>query len=469
MSGLNEKVKSSVSELASPGDHILMAVSGGIDSMAMLYLLKGLSKEFGYELSVAHLNHLARGAESDEDAKFVANVAKELSLPCYVKRINVSREASHLKTSFQESARIIRYQFLETVLSSIDGNKIAVGHNADDQAETVLMNLLRGAGLRGLAGIPPKRGTVIRPLLNCTRSELKLFLDNLHLTYREDSSNKQKKYLRNKIRLDLIPVLKTFNAGISGNLAGLAEIVRDEDDWVSEQSRVLFSRVFSNVNGELNIKQSDFYNQPQAMKRRLIREAFLQLRGGLRAITAKHVQQVLDLFAHAKVGSWLKLPGNVKVSCGYESVSFSLCDNSVGNQVDSPNMKTRVIRLKIPGITGINEIGLELHTRLVESPVPFTGLEDEKCAYLDFEKTGESLRVRFFQHGDHFVPLGMKGRKKLKSYFIDRKIPREQRYLIPLLTNAEDDIIWIYGERISDRFRTTDKTRKVLFIQGKEA
>ena len=176
MPDLFKKTRSAIVELVSPGDRVVVAVSGGIDSLALLYLLEQFSKELGYELFVAHLNHLARGKESDEDARFVGKEADKLSLPFFIEEIDVAREKPHLKTSFQESARILRYRFLEKILLSTKGNKIAVGHTADDQVETVLMNLLRGAGLRGLAGIPKKRGHVIRPLLGCTRDELKLFL-----------------------------------------------------------------------------------------------------------------------------------------------------------------------------------------------------------------------------------------------------------------------------------------------------
>ncbi len=470
MPDLFKKTRSAIVELVSPGDRVLVAVSGGIDSLALLYLLEQFSKELGYELFVAHLNHLARGKESDEDARFVGKEADKLSLPFFIEEIDVAREKPHLKTSFQESARILRYRFLEKILLSIKGNKIAVGHTADDQVETVLMNLLRGAGLRGLAGIPKKRGHVIRPLLGCTRDELKLFLKKRNLPYRTDSSNNEKKYLRNKIRHDLIPFLRTFNSDISGNLVGLADIVREDDDWISGKTRELYSQLVTTPNGMrgLCFNISEFQKQPLAMKRRLIREALYQLKGNLRAITALHVRQVLDLFVHARVGSRLKLHGDVGVSCDYGTVNFSLSEESEDNLVFPPGMKKKTIRLKVPGVTSLVEGRVQLHARLIEPPVVFPESVDEKQAYLDFEKTGEFIGARFFQPGDLFVPLGMRGHKKLKSYFIDRKIPREKRPFIPILTNAEDDIIWIYGERISDRFRISEKTQKVLFIEGKD-
>ena len=319
-----------------------------------------------------------------------------------------------------------------------------MGHTADDQVETILMNLFRGAGLKGLAGIPEKRGDVIRPLLGCTRSELEQFLNDRNLSYRTDSSNNEKKYLRNKIRHDVIPFLKTFDTAIFGNLLGLAEIVREEDDWMSGKTCELYSQLVTAPNGGLCFNISEFQKQPLAMKRRLVREALHQLKGDLRAITALHVRQVLDLFAHARVGSRLKLPGNVRVSCDYGMMHFSLSKKTEDSLVFPIGLEKKTIRLKVPGVTSLAEGGVQLHARLMEPPVVFPEPVDEKQAYLDFEKTGEFIGARFFQPGDHFVPLGMRGHKKLKSYFIDRKIPREKRPFIPILINAEDDIICLY-------------------------
>ena len=457
MSDFAKKVKSAIIELIAPGDRVLVAVSGGADSMALLYFLHKFSEELGYELVVAHLNHLARGEESDKDADFVEKEAGKLSLPVYVDKIDVKK--SLLKFSFQESARILRYQFLEDVLNSVKGNKIALGHHADDRIETVLMNFLRGTGLRGLAGIPETRGHVIRPLLSFTRSEIENYLKEQNLSYRTDSSNNETKYLRNKIRHEVIPFLKKFNPDISGNLLGLAEIARDEEQWMSEKTRELYSELVIPENEVMCLEISEFESQPPAMKRRLVRGIFYRLKGSFRGITALHVQQVLDLFSRARVGCSLMLPGNVSVICEYDRVCFSLSDDLPSTEI---NKETK--RLEIPGVTNMSQIGVQFHARIVEPPLP----KDIKLtqAYLDFEKTGEKIQVRFFQPGDRFVPLGMRGHKKVKSYFIDQKVPRRERSCIPILTNSRDDIIWIYGERISETFRVAKNTTKVLFIEG---
>jgi tRNA(Ile)-lysidine synthase len=458
MSIFVKKVKSVIIELIAPGDKVLVAVSGGADSVALLYLLEQFSKELGYELFVAHLNHLTRGMESDKDASFVEKEANKLSLPVFIDKIDVKK--SGLKSSFQESARILRYQFLEDVLMSIKGNKIALGHTADDRIETVLMNLLRGTGLRGLAGIPEARGHVIRPLLSFTRSEIEGLLDEKKLIYRTDSSNNEAKYLRNKIRHEVIPFLRTFNPDISGNLLGLAEIARGEEQWLSEKTRELYLQLVIKEKESLSFGIIAFESQPLAMKRRLVRETFYRLNGSLREITALHVQQVLDLFSRARVGNWLKLPGNVRVICGYKTVCFSLSEDFSSTEIDK-----KAKRLEIQGVTSLPQIGIQFQARLVEPPLPQH--VDHKQAYLDYDKTGENIQIRFFQQGDSFMPLGMSGHKKVKSYFSDQKVPLEERSSIPILTNNRDDIIWVYGERISDFFRVSVNTKKVLFIEGK--
>ncbi len=458
-----KRVKSEIIKLIAPGDKVLVAVSGGADSLALLYLLQQFSKKLDYKLFVAHLNHLTRGEESDEDARFVEKVAEKLFLPVFIGEIDVVGEKSSLKSSFQESARILRYRFLEKTLMSVKGNKIALGHTANDQVETVLINLLRGTGLRGLAGIPEVRGYVIRPLLRCTRSELEQFLNDRGLTYRTDSSNNEKKYLRNQIRHEVIPFLNTFNKDIVGNLLSLAEIARGEEHWMSGKTRELYSQLVTTENGNLRFEVTEFERQPQAMKRRLIREAFYRLTGSLREITASHARQILNLFSRARVGSRLKLPRNVRVICGYGTMSFSLFedDNS------SPEIDKKTIKLEVPGITSLPQLGIQLDAQLIGPSVYLPKPRDKKQAYFDFDKTGEDIRIRFFQAGDRFMPLGMQGHKKVKSYFIDQKIPREKRLSIPILTNGEDHIIWVYGERTSNQFCVAKNTKKVLFIEGK--
>jgi tRNA(Ile)-lysidine synthase len=458
MSIFANKVKSVIIKLIAPGDKVLVAVSGGADSLALLYLLDQFSKELGYELSVAHLNHLARGDESDGDASFVVKVAEKLSLPVFVEKIDVRK--SFLKTSFQESARILRYQFLEKTLTSIKGNKIALGHTADDQVETVLMNLLRGAGLRGIAGINEVRGHVIRPLLRFNRYKLEQFLDERNLTYCMDSSNNETKYLRNKIRHEIIPFLSNFSNNISENLFTLAEIARGEEQWMSEKTCELYAKLVTTQNDDLCFKVFEFEKQPLALKRRLIRETFYRLSGSLRQISAVHVRQVLSLFEHSRVGSLIKLPLGVSVVCDYGMMRFSITKN-----LGLPESEIRLKKLEIPGVTNLVHLRIQFHAHLVEPYLPER--VNQMQAYLDFEKTGKNIQVRFFKNGDSFVPLGMRGHKKLKSYFIDKKIPRKKRPFIPIFINDEDDIVWIYGERISDLFRVTENTKKMLFIEGK--
>jgi tRNA(Ile)-lysidine synthase len=275
-----------------------------------------------------------------------------------------------------------------------------------------------------------------------------------------DSSNNETKYLRNKIRHEVIPFLSTFNKNISGNLLSLAEIARGEEQWMSEKAHELYAKLVTAKSGEIFFEVVEFEKQPLAMKRRLIREIFYQLSGSLSEITALHVQQVLDLFTQARVGSLLTLPRGVRLVCNYGTVRISLNED-----LGLPDIDKRLRKLKIPGVTNLAQLGIRFHAQFVEPPLPKS--VDYLHAYFDFGKTGKNIQVRFFEPGDHFVPLGMQGHKKVKSYFIDQKIPRKERPFIPILINGDKDIIWIYGERISDQFCVNENTEKVLFIEGK--
>jgi len=453
--------------LIAPGDKVLVGVSGGADSIALLHVLHWFSRIKNYGLIVVHINHMARGKDSDADADFVGSVAKELKLPFYLKKIDIEIERLQLKTSFQDAARIIRYQFFEETLKAVGGNKVALGHSADDQVETILMNIIRGTGLKGLAGIPQVRGYIIRPFLEVHRKDLEIYLKENDISFRDDLSNLDKKYLRNRIRHELIPNLETYNPAIRKCLQEMSGIAREEDSLLSEMTRDIFrQKVRFLEDSEENIVWDidDFQSYPIALRQRLVREIFCRITGDMQAITAHHVQQIINLFNCPKAGKVLNIPRGVTVTCSYDSILFTklvddICENG-----------SLVTPIAVPGTTEL----LEGHIRRVQTQIfadkrDLSSLDTGRQAFFDLEKTGFGIQARFFRAGDRFCPLGMTGNKKLKSFFIDRKVPRSMRSQIPILTNADDDIIWVYGQRISHFYRVTDKTEKVLFIEGDKA
>jgi tRNA(Ile)-lysidine synthase len=461
-----DKARLAISRMVTPGDKILVAVSGGADSISLLYLLQEMQEEFRFELAIAHMDHMARGEESAEDARFVEALGRKLGLATFVEKVNVSETKEALKTSFQETGRILRYRFLEDTLKNIQGTKLALGHTADDQVETILINLLRGSGLTGLAGMPEMRGTVIRPLIDCTRAEVEAYLASKNLEYREDASNADNKYLRNRVRHELLPVLKTFNRQIASNLRETAKIIRDDDQCLTNQARRLYQDLTSPQTDGVTLDRVKFNQQPKAYQKRVLREAIFQVQGDLRRVTAGHIQDIIELFRESRVGKKINLPGQLIAVAGPFGVE--LLKRAEMRSVDVPNSQTGLnsTRLLVPGATKIDGTGLNLHTKLIACENWQDLKKNPDQAYLDFDKTGATIHARFFRPGDRFVPLGMTGHKKLKSFFIDEKVSREQRESIPILTTGMGDIIWVYGKRIADNFRVTHTTRKILFIEG---
>ncbi len=452
----------------SSGDKILVGVSGGIDSISLLYVLHGLSKIKNFSLAVAHINHMARGEDSFADAEFVAHISKKLELPFFLKEIEVDKECIKLKRSFQETARIIRYQFFDEILKIIGGSKVALGHSADDQAETILLNMVRGSGLKGLTGMPQIRGNIIRPFLKVYRKELEAYLGKREISFRNDSSNNNTKYIRNKVRKELIPSLETYNPAIKKCLNEMSGILEEDDSFLSQMTRDIFNQKFRFKDGEEKQVVWDienFLSYPIALRRRLVRETFYKITGEMQGITAFHVAQALNLFDTPKAGKALNISRDVTVTCSYKSVSFKqVFDRSAISHIDRG-----VTSILIPGITELKEGHIQVQTQIIENKIEVSSLNPELEAFLDLEKTGSTLNVRFFRAGDRFCPLGMSGSKKLKSYFIDKKVPHKTRSRIPILTNDKDDIIWVYGQRIANFCRVTDKTKKVLFVRGNRA
>jgi tRNA(Ile)-lysidine synthase len=461
-----KNIEQVLKDLISPGDKILVGVSGGADSIALLHVLHYFSKIQKYSLIVVHINHMARGKDSDADANFVESIAEKLKLPFYLKKIDVGIERLQLKTSFQDAARIIRYQFFEEILHTTGGNKVALGHSADDQAETILMNVIRGTGLKGLTGIPQVRGHIIRPFLETHRKDLEIYLEENDISFRDDSSNSEKKYLRNRIRHELIPHLETYNPGIKKCLEEMSGIAREEDSLLSQMVMDIFKQKSHFLEGskkDIIWGIDDFQSYPIALRKRLVRETFCRITGDMQAITANHVQQIISLFNSPKPGKSLNIPRGVTVTCRYAAILFSKVIGGISEN------ETRVTPISVPGITELQGGNIRIQTQIFSVKRDFSSLDSGRQAFLDLGETGLVVKARFFRAGDRFCPLGMTGNKKLKSFFIDRKVPRSMRSQIPILTNANDDIIWVYGQRISHFYRVTDKTEKVLFIEGDKA
>jgi tRNA(Ile)-lysidine synthase len=463
--------------MIAPGERVLAAVSGGLDSMSMLYALNTLSVELKFELAVGHVDHQTRGGVSTEDARHVVGLARELGLPALSAVGDVQAERRRLKMSFQEAARVVRYRLLENMAAQWGATRIAFAHTADDQVETVLMNFLRGSGALGMAGIPPVRANIIRPLCDCLREELERAFSRVPWRVCEDVSNRKTEYLRNRVRLELIPALeKNYNKNVKRRILEHSLILRDEEVFLDRLAEAAYRDCVVAGQGRDGVwlKTSAVLALAPALQRRSIRLAVREVRGGLSALSFRHVDRVLELFRlnfkSNREGKELHLPGSLVVRREGGTAGFEIVKNPKrGRRILRGESKIAVAeerRLAVPGATDLPEVGVRLRSRVIDKRRTScdTGSLDE--ARLDFDQIGEGVKVRFYREGDCFAPLGMVGRKSLKKFFIDAKIPRTLRSRTPLLTTADGRIIWVYGCRIAHPFRVTENTRRVLVVKG---
>lgn len=440
-----------------PEEKIVLAVSGGPDSTALLYLMCELQEELNCSFHIAHLNHQLRGDESDADAEFVAGLASKLNIPFTIESLDVKKMITS-KESIESGARRIRYDFYEKVLSNINANKIAQGHTSDDQVETVLMRLLRGSGAHGLRGIPPIRdGKYIRPIIEISRKEIDEYLQSINITPRWDSSNLSTEYYRNKIRHELLPYLEEqFSPNIRNGLQQTADILRADDEFLAEITRQRYNLCAENVNYQtIIIDIPSLKKQHIALQRRILRLAIETLLGDLLRYDFDHISGLLDLVNYSSSGKAISLPRGINAEKSYNQLILRLEND---NQSETKDYNYQI---EIPGETKIEELGISIVTKINES----NGLNYSTNQYektFNYEEI-DNLYIRNRRNGDRFQPLGMSGTKKIKDIFIDEKIPKSERDKIPLLTDG-NNILWIIGYQISDRFKVTTKTKSKLTV-----
>lgn len=472
---LEEKVEKTVREhnLLQKGDRVLAAVSGGPDSVCLLHLLNLLAASFEIEIFVFHLNHLTRGEESREDAKFVQDLSSRLGLPFYYKTFDVLRYHRMAGLSFQEAARKARLKKAGEVADKIQANKIALGHNADDQAETVVMRILRGAGLEGLSGMEfkapfPGRGGVflIRPLMEVFRVDIESYCQQKEINYRIDPTNLKPLYLRNKVRLELIPYIEdNYNPAFKEGLLQVAKNLSRENDYLRKQAEDIYSKIVKGKPGKrLYINLRELENYHEALQLRVIRKGLKSLRGDLKTIEAKHLEGILKLAREKGGHSSLNLPRGIRAVRSYNflEITSDLKEKEV-KEGETLSLKEGV-PLNIPGKTYVSQLGLviegkrEKRDRLPWPPDP------KREAYLDYDQVNLPLYLTLRWPGARFSPLGMGGRKKLKDFFMDEKISLKERSRVPLII-SDGDILWVVGKRIGHPYRVTDNTREVLVLR----
>src|SRR5574341_36249 len=445
-------------QLIQAGDRILAAVSGGPDSVALLSILYDLRDKFKWSLEIAHINHKLRGKDSDKDEVFVKKLASKLGLKCHSKSFNTKKFAKQKKLSLENAARQIRYEFLERTAQNIKADSICLGHTQNDQAEAVLMRLLRGAGSLGLSGIPIQRGKFIRPLLEVSRKEVLKYLRQKKLIYRVDKSNLTARFLRNKIRRKLLPLLqKGFNPDIVATLSRTATILKQLEQYLDKETARVFKQVVEQGRNKILINLKRFSTLDQFLFFILIKNVWKKLTDEIYPLDFRQVERVLGLAESGKVGRRVNLKNRYWAELNPTHLALF--------KEQSKNIK---ISVKFPGEFNLN--GHNLKARIIDRnklPEKIRS-KSENYGYLDWEKLKAPLHLRSFLPGDRFEPLGMKGSKKVSDFFVDVKIPRHKREEIFLLT-SQGKIAWIVGHRISEDFRLTSQTKKALALEFTDA
>lgn len=444
--------------LLSPGDKVLVAISGGPDSLSLLHRLWTEREARQITVEAAHLDHCLRGDESAAEAQWVLDWCAGHGIACHVGTADTGAWASAHKQSIQEAARAVRYAFLAEIADKIGAGKIATGHNRDDQAETVLANILRGTGLDGLRGIPEQRGRIIRPMLGITRAETEAYCAAHGLSPRQDASNfSADHYTRNRLRLELLPVLRRdYNPRVDDALVRLSEIAARDSDYLAQQARAVLADVTRAQDSlRLEMDRAALAALHPALLRVVLRLALEQVRGTGVGLIYEHLEAICRAAADPPRRAFtLTLPyPTCRVRVGAERVTLTRA--AAGGLAPAPLS----IFLPVPGEAHLPETGWTVQAAWEDRP---------SAARLDAEAVDlSSLLVRTWQFGDKIDPLGMGGRrKKLSDIFTDAKVPRPDRSRVPIVADAHG-IVWVAGQTLAERVKVTENTARVLYLSAR--
>lgn len=441
-----------VHKLLERGDRVLVAFSGGSDSTALVLALMALRKDWALELSLGHFNHRLRKAAED-DVRFIRNFAKAHGLPLFVGAKDVRSHARKNRLNLEEAARVCRYDFLIRTAQEIGGAKVATGHTMNDQAETLLMRLLRGSGLKGLGGIAPQRDRIIiRPLLGIRREEVAAFLAQKGVACRVDASNFDRRLLRNRVRMDLIPYLQEhFEPNIVGKLGRLADILREDDLLLDRLAKGGFRKVVTRSAGRAALDAERLSRLPRGVARRVVRDFIAAARGHLRGMSFQSVESVLSM---GQGELHLKKDLVLEREAGLITVKRP-----------APQKKSYTYAWDGETPLVIPEAESTFHGRRVSrKQVRLKDCDDDTAAFLDGKTLRFPLQVRSRKPGDRYHPCGAPGRSKLKEIMRAKGIPRTQRDRRPVFC-SEDEILWVPGLPVSETHKVTSQTREVFIIR----
>lgn len=445
-------------QMIEANDSILVGVSGGVDSVVLLDILVKLRPVYNLTIFVAHLNHGLRGKAADEDEAFVVNLAEKYNVKVYTKKEDMLAYADANKISSEEAGRVLRYAFFDEIIQRENIQKIAIAHNKNDQAETILMRIMRGTGLDGIVGIKPVNGRIIRPLLFCSRAEIEAFECAEKLNHREDDTNKENIYTRNIIRNQLIPQLENlYNPNLVEGLSRMGQLLADDLEIIENQLEEILQKIaFQRQEKMVSFNRKVFWDLSLGLKRRVLRHAIQSIQGDLVNIEEKHIHNMIQLISQGKTGKEIHLTNGWIAKNNYDFFEISQPSEKYANY----EFELEIGKKQSFGTFEIetfveDKIKIDFYTK------------DIFLKFFDYDRIKSSLKVRNRRPGDRIVPLGMKGSKKIKDLFIDEKVASDKRNQIPLIV-CGDEIVWVVGYRIGDGFKVSEQTKKVLVVKYNE-
>lgn len=463
-------------DLIPPNSTVLVGVSGGADSVALLLLLHDLVTSDGTTLAVAHLDHGLRPEAGMTEAAFVLDLARHMDLPCHIRRADVAADAKAHGLGIEEAGRQRRYQFFNDLRRVAGYDLIALGHHSDDNAEQVLLNLLRGSGPHGLAGIAPRRNDgIVRPLIRLRRTDLTAYLDARGVPYLNDPSNSDLHHPRNRIRHELLPHLaEAYNPRVVPALNRLADILREEQDWMAGLiGPLLESCIVSRRLNSISLNISSLEQCHPAAQRRIIRSAIDQVKGDLRQFGQTHFLAIIELMHPSSNRGRIDLPGRIRATCRGSVLTLEQHHRPLRETPDDPGVSQgpspfhfNVPSLPVPGGEPVRVPLPALGHQIVLSiPRPDQKPQWHKAgqaiAFFDMDALSFPMTVRNWRPGDRFTPLGMKERLRIDRFLANQQVSIPERLLVPVL-EAGGKIIWVVGHRMDDAVKIRPSTRQVL-------
>ena len=436
-------------------DNIVIGVSGGPDSMALLYVLLQVRDYIDFNIYIAHVNHGVRGDDALSDRLFVQEKANQLNLPFYYKDVDMVGYAKENKITAEEAGRELRYGFFREIVSKLGAGKIAVAHNKNDQAETLLLRIMRGTGIDGLRAMELISGDIIRPILNVSREDIENYIFKNQIETVLDKTNLQSIYNRNKVRLELIPFIKdNFNPNIVDVLWRLSQTAALDSEFLYQFTREKYNLLVKNEGDNSIILKGTLYNlEDKAIRLRIIRMAIFNIKKNLEGLSEVNINSLDELFQRGETGKQIDLPGGLIGRISYDNLIIEYVQNGFDNYEYELYLGENVLK----------NLNLIIDIKVVEDNII---IKDKDTRCFDYDKIKGRLIIRNRRNGDRIVPYGMNGSKKLKDYFIDLKVPKDKRDKIPILLDDEN-IIWVCNFVSSELYKVTENTKRMLIIKIK--